>query len=58
LARELDRSHPGPAGPLREGLSETLTVLRLGVPPTLAHTLRSTNAIESMIGIARDHSPP
>ena len=37
-------------------LAETLSVLALGVPPTLARTLRSTNAIESMIGIARDHS--
>jgi len=26
------------------------------VPPTLARTLRSTNSIESMISIARDHS--
>jgi len=33
-----------------------LTVLRLGVPPTLARTLRSTNAIESMIGICRNHA--
>ena len=56
LARELDRTHPGAAASLREGLSETLTVLRLGVPPTLARTLRSTNAIESMIGICREHS--
>ena len=55
LARELDRSHPGAAGSLREGLAETLTVSRLGVPPTLARTLRSTNAIESMIEICRDH---
>jgi len=31
-------------------------VLRLGVPPTLARTLRSTNCIESMISIARTHS--
>jgi transposase-like protein len=56
LAKELDRTHPGAAGSLREGLSETLTVLRLGVSPTLARTLRSTNAIESMISIARTHS--
>jgi putative transposase len=56
LAKELERTHPGAAGSLREGLAETLTVLRLGVPPTLARTLRSTNSIESMIGIARDHS--
>jgi len=56
LARELDKTHPGAAGSLREGLTETLTVLRLGVPPTLARTLRSTNAIESMISICREHA--
>jgi len=56
LVRELDKIRPGAAGSLREGLDETLTVLRLGVPPTLARTLRSTNAIESMIGICRDHA--
>ena len=56
LAAELDQTHPGAAASLREGLTETLTVLRLAVPPTLARTLRSTNAIESMISICRDHS--
>jgi putative transposase len=56
LGRQLDRSHPGAAASLREGLEETLTVMRLGVPPTLARTLRSTNPIESMIEICRDHS--
>jgi putative transposase len=56
LARELDRSHPGAASSLREGLTETLTISRLGVPPTLARTLRSTNSIESMISICRDHA--
>jgi putative transposase len=56
LARELDKTHPGAAASLREGLAETLTVLRLGVPPTLARTLRSTNAIESMISICRTRS--
>lgn len=56
LAKELDKTHPGAAGSLREGLPETLTVLRLEVAPTLARTLRSTNAIESMISISRDHS--
>ena len=56
LARELEHTHPGAAGSLREGLNETLTVLRLGVPPTLARTLRSTNCIESMISICRNHS--
>ncbi len=56
LARELDKTHPGAAGSLREGMAETLTVLRLGVPPTLARTLRSTNAIESMISICRERA--
>ena len=56
LARELGKTHPGAAASLREGMAETLTVLRLGVPPTLARTLRSTNSIESMIGICREHS--
>jgi transposase-like protein len=56
LARSLDRSHPGAAASLREGLAETLTITRLGVPPTLARTLRSTNTIESMIEICRDHA--
>ena len=56
LATELDRTHPGAATSLREGMAETLTVLRLGIPPTLARTLRSTNAIESMISICRDHA--
>jgi hypothetical protein len=56
LARELDRSHPGAAVSLREGLAETLTIGRLGVPPTLARTLRSTNSVESMIEICRDHA--
>jgi transposase-like protein len=56
LAERLDKSHPGAASSLREGLAETLTIIRLGVPPTLARTLRSTNPIESMIEICRDHS--
>jgi putative transposase len=56
LARELDKTHPGAAASLREGMAETLTVLRLDVPPTLARTLRSTNAIESMISICRQRS--
>ena len=56
LARSLERTHPGAAASLREGLAETLTITRLGVPPTLARTLRSTNSIESMIEICRDHA--
>jgi putative transposase len=56
LAAELDKTHPGAAASLREGMAETLTILRLGVPPTLARTLRSANPIESMIEICREHS--
>ncbi|MGV0611987.1 IS256 family transposase [Mycobacterium kansasii] len=56
LATELDRTHPGAAASLREGLEETLTVLRLGVPPALARTVRSTNTIESMISVCREHA--
>ena len=56
LAAELDKTHPGAAASLREGMAETLTILRLGVPPTLARTLRSTNPIESLIEICREHS--
>jgi putative transposase len=54
-AKELDRTHPEAAS-LREGLDETLTLLRLNVPPTLARTLRSTTCIESMISVCRDHA--
>jgi putative transposase len=56
LAAELNKTHPGAAASLREGLEETLTVMRLGIPPTLARSLRSTNCIESMIGICREHA--
>ena len=56
LGRELERTHPGAAASLREGLAETLTVLALDLPPTLARSLRSTNAIESMIEICREHA--
>ena len=56
LAKQLDRTHPVAAASLREGLDETLTMLRLNVPPTLARTLRSTNCIESMISVCREHA--
>ena len=36
-------------------MAETLIVLRLGCPH-LARTLRTTNAVESMIAISRDHA--
>jgi transposase-like protein len=48
LAAGLDRTHPGAAASLREGLDETLTLQRLGVSGALYRTLRSTNAIENL----------
>ena len=48
LARSLESEHPGAAASIREGLAETLTLLRLGVTRTLLESLRSTNAIESV----------
>jgi putative transposase len=53
LARELDRSCPGAAASLREGLEETVTVQRLGASERLRRTLASTNPCESMIEIVR-----
>ncbi|HKI66343.1 MAG TPA: transposase [Solirubrobacterales bacterium] len=53
LAGELDRSYPGAAASLREGLEETLTLTRLGVGGNLKRTLESTNPCESMIEIVR-----
>lgn len=45
--------HDGAAGSLREGLDETLTVLRLGLPSTLCRTFSTTNAIENLNGTLR-----
>jgi putative transposase len=56
LAAELDQIHPGAANSLREGLTDTLTVLELQVAPTPARTMCSTNAIESMNSICRNHA--
>jgi putative transposase len=56
LARSLDRQRPGAAASLREGMAETLTVTRLGVGGKLLQTVASTNPIESMIEIVRDHA--
>ena len=53
LAAELDRTHPGAAGSLREGMEETLTVIRLGIKGKLRRTLESTNPCESMIDTVR-----
>jgi transposase-like protein len=53
LADELEHTHPGAAGSLREGMEETLTVIELGIRGKLRRTLESTNACESMIDTVR-----
>ena len=53
LTSELERSHPGAAGSLREGMEETLTLTRLGITGSLKRTLESTNPCESMIECVR-----
>jgi putative transposase len=53
LADELEHTHPGAAGSLREGMEETLTVIRLGIKGKLRRTLESANPCESMIDTVR-----
>jgi putative transposase len=53
LATELERTWPDAAASLREGMSETLTLMRLGIDGQLAKSLCSTNPCESMIEIVR-----
>ncbi|MCP4088166.1 MAG: IS256 family transposase [Actinomycetia bacterium] len=53
LARQLDGVNPDAGASLREGLTETLTVTRLGVTGALLKTVMSTNPVESMIEIVR-----
>jgi putative transposase len=50
---ELERTHPGAASSLREGIAETLTLTRLGIKGSLKRTLASTNPCESMIECVR-----
>jgi transposase-like protein len=47
IAKELEVLHPGAAASLREGMAETLTVTRLGLPESLCRSLKSTNIVES-----------
>jgi len=49
LASELDQTWPDAAGSLREGMPDTLTLMRLGITGKLATTLSSTNPCESMV---------
>jgi putative transposase len=54
LARRLERDHPGAAASLREGLEETLTVMRLALPESLERVLSSTNLIENLFSRVRE----
>lgn len=56
LAGQLEERYPGAAASLREGMVETVTVIRLGLPELLQATLRSTNAIESAFKTVREVS--
>jgi len=47
LVEELEEINESAARSLEEGLEDTLTLHRLGVPPALRRSLRSTNLIEN-----------
>ena len=53
VAGLLEKTYPGAANSLREGLEEMFTVARLGIDGRLAKTLVTSNPVESMISIAR-----
>ncbi|MGH7284991.1 MAG: transposase, partial [Polyangiaceae bacterium] len=53
LARQLEKKHPSAAASLREGLDETLTVMRFKLPHFLERTLSTTNSIEFVNGRIR-----
>jgi transposase-like protein len=52
-ARWLERINPDAASSLREGLEETLAVVRLGLAGALRRTLATTNPIESAFSVTR-----
>jgi len=54
LARRLESAHPSAPGSLREGLEETLTVMRLDLPESLERVLSSTNLIENLFSRVRN----
>ena len=51
---DLDQRNVSAANSLREGMEETLTVHRLGLPDILRNSLSSTNIIESSFSVGRD----
>ena len=52
-ARRLDADHPSAAASVREGLDETLTVIRFGLSARLQRSLTTTNAAESLLSRTR-----
>lgn len=52
----LEGINPSAAASLREGLEETLTLHRLGLPEPLRRSFQSTNLIESALSVASDVS--
>ena len=56
LARRLEHQHSGAQSSLREGLEETLTAMRLGLPENLERMLSSTNLIENLFNRVREIS--
>jgi transposase-like protein len=53
LAATLEHEHPGAAASVREGLEDTLTVIRLSLPGSFARVLSTTNAIENLNSTTR-----
>lgn len=54
LVAWLERNgHDDAAGSLREGLDETLTILKLRLPRAITRSLSTTNAIENLMGAIR-----
>jgi putative transposase len=53
LARRLEEEHPSAAASVREGLAETLTVIRLKLTGAFERTLATTNPVENLNSTAR-----
>jgi transposase-like protein len=53
LARRLERDWNGVSASIMEGIDETLTVTRLGLPHELRRSLACANIIENVMGTVR-----
>lgn len=53
VAKRIEYKYPSAAESIREGLEETLTLHRLGIPRLLRISLSSTNSIESALSTVR-----